>query len=1602
MQVCHFQHLLRPFDKNEPSRFLGEGVFFKAKLIGILEVAEARGDRMCQEALADLKMAIRAAGEHKQRISVHVAIDGLRLRDEKSGDSLYHHPVHKISFIAQDMSDSRAFGYIFGSPDTGHRFFGIKTDKAASQVVITMRDLFQVVFELKKKEIELAKQQLENKALLTASRYISSANLEAAKNGENSSTRTRLGGSVSNPSTSTSANISNAAGTSGGSAVAELVDLVQELNSLQRGLHQMERLTPTDPFGDSFTGAPVPGFLPPPPSSSRGPRTTASLTSDGGSPFSPPPARTHFNFDPPASLPTVTTSAPAIISQTSPTTTVSPGPSYKSPRKVIERGSVERRSIETPAPIILDNTASVSPVPLEALLTANAEGSSSAIFDVFTELDPLGTGRSKPYVDKKHFFQELKNPPKKVLKDLVGGTAVAPSDGLFQPKFDSSPKAELLTTLTSVGRHSGGSVSIAKPQPANQLFNNSTLFTSDPFAETDPFDNTDPFSESLRDDPFVGGSLDFNKSLQSSEFITPPSKPNTNFGKETTLPETRIGLDQSTKIKFLCAALKSDIVPLQVSLPLESIIKSPKLIKQNIIDKSTIRQRPHSGRQRAQPSPSPPPPLPPKKPIERAGDINVGPPLPLPARKRQTTSQSTTSSINTLSWLSPAVAPEEDYLVPAPMVPRRPAPSPTAPPTAPSPGLDITLAQLLTCGMDELAGRLRMPAEVLSRMTLAQLTGHLHDYIQTGSNGESAKPEVPDQPPEVAERPPLTLDNKNIEFDVNFEDNFTAGNTITTTSAPATVPAAVDAFEVNFDNFNKSNKSSYDRYAVFREIEAEGLKPANDLVQNQEEHDSLSSQPDLPCDTSILNVDDKPVTTKPISNIKFDSLSMIAPVSSAAQNTKLEELKSVINSIQKTSLSPTPDIDVTLSTETKIKDVEVSKGKSSATDRYAALRDLSTVDEIPRPLSAELSEALDISVPLQVPKERKKSDEKSDGFDHSDFFDCIDNSLSLVNPEDAFRKSPLVVKDIASPEKVPEPIKKSPIQLTAPQPLVSGSISDVASGSSPEIVLTGGRESADRDRERDSSRRSSGKSSRPGDAWTLLPGRSSPPAQSEDGASPWSSDSKESPPQQVKCWSRNYPETSSRRHRRNPKTNWHTRQTSSSSRDVSPWEEEPPLPPRDAVPHSRYRERRESIGSCERRDSGGSRERRDSGSGRDRDRDRQRRRHKSRDEDDEWSGERGYSGSRRLSPCTRSSSREMRRERGWPDDERRRPDERGYSTVGRRESSRRRGEPPWQGDEAHSCTMGNRSWRRSGSSGEGDRRSGGGSSGAERSRNRLGPSSSSSHRPRPARHRAHRSPFQDDFPRDHSPSPPPLTSPPRSRHQHHFFDDFNQSEADSPMAPKNNARFRFSNDFSEKDSPKSQTSPFENDFVETTSSVRKSSKYDGTYASLEKQSPVTRVSSFNRFKYEKELSSENLSGSPASIKPQKSPPNSSRSLFEDDFSPEPRNGILRTSDANGDHCRNTIPEGEEVVTTKEERTEKIVGFDFGSKDGAIPENRRSQKHSSNKSRSKPELDIKKSESVNIFARDSDPFDGDDFFSCTASDKPKKDNWQGDFASFDDI
>ncbi|KAM9793338.1 disabled homolog 2 isoform X2 [Syngnathus typhle] len=145
------------------ARFRGDGVRYKAKLIGIDDVPEPRGDKMCQDSMMKLKgmaVAARSQGKHKQRIWVTISMAGIKIIDEKSGVIEHEHAVNKISFIARDVTDNRAFGYVCGA-EGQHQFFAIKTAQQAEPLVLDLKDLFQVIFNERKKEAE-ASQKGEN------------------------------------------------------------------------------------------------------------------------------------------------------------------------------------------------------------------------------------------------------------------------------------------------------------------------------------------------------------------------------------------------------------------------------------------------------------------------------------------------------------------------------------------------------------------------------------------------------------------------------------------------------------------------------------------------------------------------------------------------------------------------------------------------------------------------------------------------------------------------------------------------------------------------------------------------------------------------------------------------------------------------------------------------------------------------------------------------------------------------------------------------------------------------------------------------------------------------------------------------------------------------------------------------------------------------------------------------------------------------------------------------------------------------------------------------------------------------------------------------
>nr|AAH57504.1 Dab2 protein [Danio rerio] len=62
------------------SRFQGDGVRYKAKLIGVDDVQDARGDKMCQDSMMKLKgmaIAARSQGKHKQRIWINISLTGI-------------------------------------------------------------------------------------------------------------------------------------------------------------------------------------------------------------------------------------------------------------------------------------------------------------------------------------------------------------------------------------------------------------------------------------------------------------------------------------------------------------------------------------------------------------------------------------------------------------------------------------------------------------------------------------------------------------------------------------------------------------------------------------------------------------------------------------------------------------------------------------------------------------------------------------------------------------------------------------------------------------------------------------------------------------------------------------------------------------------------------------------------------------------------------------------------------------------------------------------------------------------------------------------------------------------------------------------------------------------------------------------------------------------------------------------------------------------------------------------------------------------------------------------------------------------------------------
>jgi len=141
--------------ENDQQRF-SQGVLFRGKLFGVEDVKKETGDDVCNDSMIKLKAVLAAKKESKKRICIKINLEGIEIIDEATSSPIYTHSVNKISYIARDVKDARAIGYIYKNSENNFQYFGLRTIDQAQTVFNTLKDLFEVVLKMrqKKKEVE--------------------------------------------------------------------------------------------------------------------------------------------------------------------------------------------------------------------------------------------------------------------------------------------------------------------------------------------------------------------------------------------------------------------------------------------------------------------------------------------------------------------------------------------------------------------------------------------------------------------------------------------------------------------------------------------------------------------------------------------------------------------------------------------------------------------------------------------------------------------------------------------------------------------------------------------------------------------------------------------------------------------------------------------------------------------------------------------------------------------------------------------------------------------------------------------------------------------------------------------------------------------------------------------------------------------------------------------------------------------------------------------------------------------------------------------------------------------------------------------------------
>ncbi|XP_075549461.1 PTB domain-containing engulfment adapter protein 1-like isoform X1 [Dermacentor variabilis] len=150
-----------------PADALQKGhVAYLVKFLGFTEVEQSKGIEVVREGIRKLKFnqqLKRSEGGKVPKVELTISVDGVAVQDPKTKRIFHQHPLHRISYCADDKTDKKSFSFIAKESDgERHSCFVFSSEKLAEEITLTIGQAFDLAYrkflETSGRDLEMRKQ----------------------------------------------------------------------------------------------------------------------------------------------------------------------------------------------------------------------------------------------------------------------------------------------------------------------------------------------------------------------------------------------------------------------------------------------------------------------------------------------------------------------------------------------------------------------------------------------------------------------------------------------------------------------------------------------------------------------------------------------------------------------------------------------------------------------------------------------------------------------------------------------------------------------------------------------------------------------------------------------------------------------------------------------------------------------------------------------------------------------------------------------------------------------------------------------------------------------------------------------------------------------------------------------------------------------------------------------------------------------------------------------------------------------------------------------------------------------------------------------------